>query len=567
MLKELRVRNFAIFEDTALEFEPGFNVLTGETGAGKTLLTRALSLACGEKASVEWIRTGCEEAFVEALFLLDDRQRKVAAEAGLPAEAEVLVRRQIARGGRTRTHWNGTPVPLGLLERVARHLVQVHGQFEHTELLDTEQHRELLDRYARLGTLRAEMEAAYQVLREADERLRDLRRSARERSERAELLRFQLEELEKVDPRPGEDAELEAERSVLAHAEQLLRGACEAEEILYSGEGAVCERLGKIAFSLRDLARIDPRLAEAARLLEGAEAETREAAAVLRAYADGFDFDPEKKARVEERLFELRRLQKKYGKSLEEIVTLREAIREELHRMGSPEADPEKLERERNRLAERARGVAAELSRRRHEAARELERSILPELSALGMPRARFRVEIRPRTPSEGDPFEGLAVHGRDEIEFFFGANPGHEERPLRRVASGGELSRILLALRVLATEEDEKKGLTLLFDEVDAGIGGKVAEAVGERLRRLGREGQVLCVTHLPQIAALADHHYAVRKVLGKTRTTAEVRKLEGKERLTELSRMLGAENDDAARRFARRLTQKPGRKNPHFP
>ncbi len=486
MLRTLRVRDLALIEELELVLEPGLNVITGETGAGKSILLQALDVALGGRPDADLVRTGAEEAAVEALFAnvpVPVRERLVGA--GIPAEDgedELLVRRVIARGGRTRAYVNGALGSLALLRELAP------------------QH--------------ADAEAA---------------------SERAEMLRAQAEELVRAALVPGEEEALAAERARLVHAERLAVLATGAEESLYSGEGAVIEVLGRALVALREAAGLDASLAPVRALLEGALAEVEEAGQSLARYARELTPDASRLEAVEERLAQLARLKRKFAGTVEDLLRRRDELAAELH--GIESGGEAMVERE--AAAEAARRAAAEwagrLSVERRRVARDLSRALAAELEALALTGARFEVRF---AETEG---RALGPEGWDEIEFFLSTNPGEEPRSLARVASGGELSRIMLALKTLAAADE--RGATLIFDEVDAGIGGAVAEVVGRKLRQLGRSRQVLCITHLPLIAAFADHHVVVTKKVEDGRTVSTARPLATTERVAELARMLGGE------------------------
>src|SRR6266436_5130959 len=489
MLRTLRVRDLALIEELELVLEPGLNVITGETGAGKSILLQALDVALGGRPDADLVRTGAEEAAVEALFAnvpVPVRERLVGA--GIPAEDpqdELLVRRVIARGGRTRAYVNGALGSLALLRELAPHLLRVYGQDEHQALRRVESHRELLDAVGGLGRTLEEMRARHGRLVGAREAIAAAHADAEAASERAEMLRAQAEELVRAALVPGEEEALAAERARLVHAERLAVLATGAEEGLYSGEGAVIEVLGRALAALREAAGLDASLAPVRALLEGALAEVEEAGQSLARYARELTPDASRLEAVEERLAQLARLKRKFAGTIEDLI------------------------------------------RRRDELAAELD--------GIALTGARFEVRF---AETEG---RALGPEGWDEIEFFLSTNAGEEPRSLARVASGGELSRIMLALKTQAAAET--RGATLIFDEVDAGIGGAVAEVVGRKLRQLGRSRQVLCITHLPLIAAFADNHVVVTKKVEDGRTVSTARPLATTERVAELARMLGGE------------------------
>jgi len=534
MLRELEIRNFALIDELSLGFEPGMNVITGETGAGKTILMAALELAVGGKASNEVIRTGEEEATIGAVFAPPgDAVRGRLAAAGIdgPAE-ELLVRRAVSRGGRNRIHLNGTLATLAVLESIGDGLMRVYGQHDHHTLRLAETHLGLLDAFAAHPELLARMGERYALYHEFAERLRRLVTGKETARARAEIFRFQVREIEEARLSVGEEEDLRQERQVLGSAEKLAEAARYGEESLYAGEAAAAATLGKIAGRLGELTGTDPRLGDVAKLVDEAQTLVEEAGWRLREYAEKVVFDPQRLEAVENRLAEIGKLKRKYGDSIEAVLSFLDAAARELADLDLGEEGTAALERETEAAARAAREAAATLSKSRRSAARRLESQIAAELGALGMKDARFEVRFA-TVPAP------LSARGADAVEFFFSANRGEEPRALARVASGGELSRIMLALKSLALEDAEAQ--TVIFDEVDAGIGGAVAEVVGRKLAVLARQRQVLCITHLPQIAAFADHHFAVEKTTAKGRTRSTARRLSAEQRREEIARMLG--------------------------
>jgi len=561
MLRTLRVRDLALIEELELVLEPGLNVITGETGAGKSILLQALDVALGGRPDADLVRTGAEEAAVEALFAnvpVPVRERLVGA--GIPAEDpqdELLIRRVIARGGRTRAYVNGALGSLALLRELAPHLLRVYGQDEHQALRRVESHRELLDAVGGLGRTLEEMRARHGRLVAARQAIAAAHADTEAARERAEMLRAQAEELVRAALVPGEEEALGAERARLVHAERLAVLATGAEEGLYSGEGAVIEVLGRALVALREAAGLDASLEPVRALLESSLAELEEAGQSLGRYARELTPDASRLEAVEERLAQLARLKRKFAGTVEDLIRRRDELMAEVDSVaGGGEAMVE-LEA----AAEAARRAAAEwagrLSVERRREARDLSRALVAELEALALTGARFEARF---AESEG---RALGPEGWDEIEFFLSTNPGEEPRSLARVASGGELSRIMLALKTLAAADE--RGATLIFDEVDAGIGGAVAEVVGRKLRQLGRSRQVLCITHLPLIAAFAEHHVVVTKKVEKERTVSTARPLAPTERVAELARMLGGERlTHEVREHAEQLLRRAQRPQP---
>src|SRR5438067_11663437 len=552
MLRTVRVRDLALIEELELALEPGLNVITGETGAGKSILLQALDVALGGRPDADLVRTGAEEAAVEVLFAnVPAEVRERLAGAGISTEDpqdELLVRRVIARGGRTRAYVNGALGSLALLRELAPHLLRVYGQDEHQALRRVESHRELLDAVGGLGRTLEEMRARHGRLVAAREAIAVAHADAEAASERAEMLRAQAEELVRAALVPGEEEALAAERARLVHAERLAVLATGAEEGLYSGEGAVIEVLGRALVALREAAGLDASLEPVRALLQSSLAALEEAGQSLGRYARELTPDASRLEAVEERLAQLARLKRKFAGTVEDLIRRRDELMAEVDSVaGGGEAMVE-LEA----AAEAARRAAAEwagrLSVERRRGARDLSRALVAELEALALTGARFEARF---AESEG---RALGPEGWDEVEFFLSTNPGEEPRSLARVASGGELSRIMLALKTLAAADE--RGATLIFDEVDAGIGGAVAEAVGRKLAQLGRSRQVLCITHLPLIAAFAEHHIVVSKKVEDGRTVSTARPLTATQRVAERARVVGGEG----------LTREPGEHAEHL-
>lgn len=557
MLRALRVSDLAIIDEIELILEPGFNVITGETGAGKSILLQALDVALGGRPDADLVRTGAEEAVVEALFTeVPDAVRETLAAAGLPGEAageELVIRRVIAAGGRTRAYVNGAMGSLALLRDLAPHLLRVYGQDEHQALRRVESHRELLDAAGGLASTVGEMRQRHARLVAARQALDAQQESRRAATERLDLLRFQCGELEKAQVQNGEEETLLVERGRLVHAERLGSLAGDAESIVYSGDGSAVDVIGRALGSLRDAERIDDRVARTRTLVETALAELEEAGAELGRYLRGLTPDPRRLEVIEDRLAELARLKRKYGGTVDDIVRQYDCLKTELASVEEGDDALAALATEFESSELKAKEWAKRLAVERRRVAHGLERSLAQELRQLALEGARFQVRF---TEPEGKP---VGPTGWDEVEFFLSSNAGEELRPLARVASGGELSRIMLALKTLTAADDQ--GAMLIFDEVDAGVGGAVAEVIGRKLRQLGRRRQVLCVTHLPVIAAFAEHHIVVAKEVSGGRTVSSARPLSTGDRVTELARMLGgARMTKEAQQHAQELLDSAG-------
>jgi len=549
MLTTLRISGLAVVDAVEVRFGPGLNVLTGETGTGKSILVNALHLALGGRMSTEMLREGAEEAVVEALFELPPAhpvfERLEAAGIPRPGEreaGELLVRRVATRGGRGRAFVNGALCTVGMLETALRGVVDVSDQHEHVMLLDPRSHLDLLDAFAGLdgpGRRLARYREAYGALSRLLSERKALQEEEGERASRSDYLAFQLREIESADPRPGELEALEQERRVLASAARLCEVAKVGEGLVYGGEGSAAERIGQAVRALGEAAQLDPRLEGTLALLRSAAVEVEEAGRELARYADSMGADPERLGAVEDRLDALRGIARKHGGSIEAALGRRESMREELSRLTGSGDRLQAIAGEIAGRAAEASRLAGELTQARAEAAREFAGAVRQELEGLAM--GRCRLEVAFGGPEAGVEAEGrvLGPTGAERGEILIAANPGEPPRPLARIASGGELSRVLLAVKRAFSRVDPVT--TYVFDEVDAGIGGAVAEAVGRALLEVSRGRQVVCVTHLPQVAAFADRHYRVEKhVVGGRTSTAVLPLEEEAERRGEVARML---------------------------
>jgi DNA repair protein RecN (Recombination protein N) len=543
VLTELRIRNFAIIEEIGLEFSDGFAVLTGETGAGKSILVDAVDLLVGGRASADLIRSGADEAEVSGVFVVaeDGPVAALLREQDLlgSGETELILRRILSRSGRNRIHISGRPAPLGVLQTLRGLLVDIHGQHEHQSLFKPAVQSDLLDGYGSLTDARSGYVAAYETLRALETRLAERQRAGADRQAREDLLRYQVEEITGADLRLGEDQELEHERLLLSHGRRLAELAQATYRLLYEEERSILERLGALSGSLKELAGIDAEMAVERDRFEETTAQLTDLAQRLRAYRDRLDHDPERLDKVEERLDRLRRLMKKYGGSLAEVVRRGQEAGRELREMENLEADLTELSAQVTGVREQAVKLAQALSRKRAKTAGDLEKRLERELKDLRMNHARVRIAVEQDANPEGPR---LTSTGIDRVEFLFSANLGESPQPLARIASGGELSRVMLAMKTVLAEQDRVP--VLVFDEVDAGIGGAVAEVVGKRLRHLGSHGhQVFCITHLAPIAAQAQQHFVVTKGTKGGRTVTQVEQLDKAGRVAEVARMLGGE------------------------
>jgi DNA repair protein RecN (Recombination protein N) len=525
MLRFLRIRNLAVIEAVEVEFEPGFNVLTGETGAGKSILVEAVGLLLGARASQDLVRTGEAQATIEAIF-----------EPGVrPGTRELVVRREITAQGRSRSFIDGALATTAALRDLAARLVELHGQHEHQALLDPLTHLPLLDAYAELDPAAARVAAAWTSVRALREQLERSRMDARERSARLDLIAFQLGEIEKARPRSGEDEELAATRQVLASAERVQRLCEESYAALYDSESAVLAGLGAVWKRVGELAAIDPQFAPHLDARDGIKSQLEDLAFFLRRYADGVDASPARLQEVEDRLALLERLKRRYGPTLDEVIATGESLARERELLTGGAERAGDLERDLANATTAFLDLARELSQRRRAAATVFARALEALLAELAMAQTRFEVRFNAAALAA----DRWSERGIDDAEFFVSPNPGEDLRPLARIVSGGELSRVMLALKTLAAADGE--GKTLIFDEVDAGIGGRVADVVGARLAALGERFQVLCITHLPQIAAHGATQFRIEKQVRGRRTMTSVERLDEEGRVDELARMIG--------------------------
>ncbi|HET9193542.1 MAG TPA: DNA repair protein RecN [Vicinamibacterales bacterium] len=561
MLRFLRIRNLAVIESVEVEFEPGFNVLTGETGAGKSILVEAVGLLLGARASSDLVRTGEAQATIEAIF--EDHREPGAG------PLELIIRREITIQGRSRSFINGALATAVALRDLSRRLVELHGQHEHQALLDPSTHLFLIDEYAGLEEDVAAVASKWSGVRTLREQLDRSRMDAREKSARLDLIAFQLGEIEKAAPRPGEDDELAATKQVLASAERIQRLCEESYSSLYESDGAILSDLGGVWKRVGELATIDPRFAPYVDARDGIKGQLEDLAFFLRSYSDGVDASPERLQQVEDRLALLERLKRKHGPTLQDVIEKGDALRREQAFLSGASEEAGELQRRLDDAADAFLQRARAVSRARRSAAVKFAAGIEAMLAELAMARTRFEVRFN---ASELPP-DAWSERGIDQAEFFLSANVGEDVRPLARIVSGGELSRVMLALKAMGARAGKAaqsggQSRTLIFDEVDAGIGGRVADVVGTKLRELGGEFQVLCITHLPQIAAKATTHFHIDKRVRGTRTLTSVGRLDEHTRVDEIARMIGgAQVSDAALSTARDLlaagrVERPGRK-----
>jgi len=557
MLLELRAENYAVIDHAVASFGPGLNLLTGETGAGKSILVDALALLMGDKASSDVVRHGADRAVVACVFESTPGAQAALQDCGIdPEESEIILKREIQAGGKSRVYVNNQPATVAVLRQLAPELALVHAQSETLSSFDQAQQRLLLDRFAGLET--DETAAAFDRWRLAGDCLRELEADQEDRARQVELWSFEQREIEGAQLKHGEDETLHAERRILANAEKLYAAAMNAHEVLYEGSGSAETSLRAALHHLEELARYDDRFAEAVEQVRSARAVLGDVSASVRNYAGGIHSSPERLSEIEDRLALLDRLKRKYGRDLAGVIAHGDEAREKLAAIENREQTLQQLQHLLQEAAKAYEGLARRLSAKRAEAAGKLATLAVVEINDLAL-QSRFSVQV---TPRQDEAF--WSRQGWDQVEYRIATNAGEPLKPLDQIASGGEMSRVMLALKV--TVERGAGGAkkrtkaaaprTLIFDEIDIGIGGRAAEAVGRKLKTLSRSQQVICVTHLPQIAAFADQHLAIEKRERQGRTTTSVRLLNAKQRTEELARMLsGATLTETSLRHAEQM------------
>lgn len=552
MLRCLRVKDFAIIDEAGIDFTDGFTVFTGETGAGKSILIDAISLITGGRASSDDVRDGKEEAVIEAVFDLDMKHapafpafRDKMDKYGIPEDSdEILIRRNISRNGKSRVYINGVLSTLLILDDISNSLVDIHGQHEHQSLLKKELHLEFLDLFGKLSVPKQIVRERYQHLFHIRKKLEKLEDDIRHKREKEELTRFQYSEINNAGLRIDEDAELAREKNILINSKRLSTLSDESYQLLYENDESVLSLLNKVENNINEIAGIDQSASDAKDLVSSSRINLKETAEFIRTFRENLVYDPGRLEMIEERIYLIERLKKKYGASIEDIIAFQDKLHHELELLDSSDNELDLLKDEIEQVSKDVEEKADELSVLRREAKDLLESVVMKELSQLQMGRTKFVVNII-RTP--------LSYDGFDSVEFLI-ANFNEEPKPLVKVISGGELSRLMLALKSCLSSIDTVH--TLLFDEVDTGIGGRAAEEVARKLKFLSKDHQVCCVTHLPQIAAMADTHYSVEKVLENKRVVTRVKRLNEEERIAEIGRMLGGTGDTStALRYAEEL------------
>jgi DNA repair protein RecN (Recombination protein N) len=545
MLRLLRIRNLALIKELEIEFDEGLTLLTGETGSGKSILVDALGLLLGARSSQEMIRSDCEMAILEGVFDVDSCTpvQSLLAESGFaPEDNSLLIRREISASGRNRVFINNNLSTVSLLKEIGDRLADIHGQQEQRSLLDLSTHLEWLDVYGGNVALVKDVNAAYRKLRETVRQLESMESNEQERLRWIDMLQYQIEDIRQTNPQPGEKEALEDEKNILIHREKILGLATESYSVLYESESSILGEIGRLGKLLEELERFDKSWSSQREILEDVRYKLQDVAFVARDYAARADFSPERLEQVHQRLYALEKLAKKYGASSDDVLEFLGRCTKELAELVSYSESSARMQQQRDQDLTAYRKLADSLSHKRHKDAERLQNEIKREFNALAMERMDMRVHFHSRVDqSRGHIPTFYGLDGIDHVEFLIAPNKGEEMKALAKIASGGELSRLMLAIKSLCGGEEKNR--TFVFDEVDAGIGGRVAEAVGRRLRDIASDNQVLCVTHLPQIAAFARHHYNVNKKVVGNRTETFVAPLNEEERVEELARMLGGE------------------------
>jgi len=565
MLTELNIKNFAIIDSLNITFEKGFNVLTGETGAGKSIIIESLGLILGERASDESIRSGEDSAAVEAVYDISKIKniKEKLSESGIETENnELIIRRQISRSGKNRSYINNSAVNLSLLKDIGDMLVDIHGQHEHQTLLHPENHSIVLDLFGNILPLREKCRENYSNLQNLQREVNELINKERERVQKIDLLNFQKEEIDKAELNTDEDEELKREKNLIQNAERLHRYATESYDILYSSEGSVTEKLNTVITAIGELSRIDSSTEKI--LNDGREVlfQIEDLASRIRDYSDKIEFNPNRLSEIDDRLAEITALKRKYGANIEDILNYRKKIDEDLEILSKSQERMDRLTTEIEKLKKEMEDTLMKLAREREKASDRFESMIEKELKELKMEKVRFKVEFfYEEDDSSFIKYKGKPVkffpEGIGKIEFFFSPNIGEDLKPLSKIASGGELSRVMLSIKNILTNKDSIP--VLIFDEVDAGIGGGVAEVVGEKLKKVSKGRQVFCITHLPQIASRADTHFQIAKKTSNGRTITSIKELKGEERVEEIARMAGGKIiTDTVRRHAEEMIMK---------
>lgn len=552
MIREISIQNIALIDELTISFEEGFNVLTGETGAGKSIIIDSVNLALGERADRELIQTGKDFARVELLFYLtDSRLDETLTEYGIPPEEDgsLLLMRELSVQGRNLCKINGRSVTLTMLREITRHLVDVHGQHQHQSLLTPESHVGFLDRLAGydLDETKSELRIAWSAWQVTKKEIHELQGWNENGERRRDILRYQIEEIENAALLPGEEEAIRRERSILAHAEKIATSVTEAYDVLYSGDGnatAVIDGLSGVVSLLKAIQGIDEKLDTIIEGLESLQYTLEDSVQELRIYRDSFEYDPERLQELDDRLELLLTMKRKYGATIEDVIKLKTELESELDLLENSQEKLEALQKQSRKQYLIVLKCCRILSQKRKKAAQFLEQQLTKELADLNMGRTLFQVNMSSPDHAAAEEIEitGITRNGYDDVEFLISPNPGEPIKPLAKIISGGEMSRLMLAFKTILGDLDEIP--TMIFDEIDVGISGRTAQKVAEKIGGISRNRQVICVTHLPQIASMADCHFAIEKKLSEEHTRTNVSKLDIQERKEEIARMIGGSN-----------------------
>jgi len=561
MLSLLKIKNIALIDELELEFSHGLNLLTGETGSGKSIIVDSLGALTGERVSSDLIKEGANQAQIEGLFTIRANAdlHEIFYESGIELEdteeTDVIVRRELAASGRNRIFVNNQLITQSFLKKIGAFLVDIHGQGEQTTLFNPSNHLEILDEYAGLKTERAGIAEKFRAMAVIKNEIENLRRDEAQKLQLLDILQFQVDEIGKANLQSGEDESLEEEKRRLNNVEKLSTLGDESYLLLYENEDAIVPTLEKVVKRITELTEYESSFGEYAESLTTAQAVLEDLAFAVRDFRGSLEFSPERLAEIENRLAEISRLKRKYGGTIETVTAHFQESEERLRNIETADLREEELRRELETARQEYLQIASELHAKREKAARKFEKEVESNLKAVALEKARFETRVSAPTDLENEnAAKFYTAKGYDQIEFYFSANVGESTKPLAKVASGGEASRLMLILKTTVKSADADKAV--VFDEIDTGIGGRVAEAVGLKLKELSKTQQVLCVTHQPQVASLADQHFLVNKQMAKNRTEVSVKQLDENEKIEEIARMLAGEKiTKTARQHAKEM------------
>jgi len=561
MLQELHINNFSIIDDASVEFGKGFNVITGETGAGKSIIINALSLSLGERAASEYVRSGAKEALVESFFEISPKKlgksvNEAIKDLGVSIDDGLILKRIISSQGKNRAYINSSMANVQTLSDISGSIIDIHGQYEHQSLLSPENQLDLLDMFGGLEKDREQVSKLFDSLSSLKSKIHSIEQKDKERAQRLDILNYQIKEIESAGLREDEEEELIEEEKVLGSAGHLAELANQSYELLYTSDHASLSAIFTIIENLQKISEIDSRAKEPLKSAKDALPLLEETSYFLRDYKDSIDFNPSRLEQIQERLELIKTLKRKYGVSIKEILDYREKSLLELEELQHSEETLDTLKSELDDLRKSFTDKAKALSKKRTSAARKVESAVIKQLSELSMPDTQFTISI---TQQHGDDtLDGFQANqtGIDNVEYLISPNIGEELKPLAKIVSGGELSRIMLAIKGIMAKGD--KIPILVFDEIDAGIGGKTAETVGKKLKALSKNHQVICITHLPQIASYADRHMKIEKTVANKRTVVTIKQIDKNDRTEEIARMLSGELTDVSLKHAKELLKK---------